>query len=107
MTRFIRPLVAVAVLMALPAGCKRSDSSPSPAEPEDQAPAATQPASAGGQTLCPVMDDKIDLAVFIEHEGKKVFFCCKECIEEFRKEPAKYVAKLPQFGGKEQPAKPG
>src|SRR5688572_28102457 len=66
----------------------------------------TQPsAAAGEQKVCPVSDYDIDSAVFVEHEGKKVYFCCAGCIETFQKDPAKYVAKLPQFGGKEAASK--
>src|SRR4030065_2396699 len=36
------------------------------------------------QTLCPVMDgNKIDKNVFVEHKGKKVYFCCPECKAKF------------------------
>lgn len=46
------------------------------------------------QTLCPVMDDAIDPSVSVVHDGRKVYFCCKECIDKFKKDPAKYLAKL-------------
>jgi len=50
------------------------------------------------QTMCPVMDgNKIDKNVFVEYQGKKVYFCCAACKAAFEKEPAKYIAKLPQF----------
>jgi len=49
------------------------------------------------QTICPVMEMKIDKNIFIEHKGKKVYFCCPACIEKFKAEPEKYIAKLPQF----------
>jgi YHS domain-containing protein len=50
------------------------------------------------QTMCPIMDgNKIDKNVFVEYKGKKVYFCCAGCKEEFEKDPEKYVAKLPQF----------
>ena len=46
------------------------------------------------QKICPVMGNPIDPEVSIEHKGRKVYFCCKPCIEKFEKEPAKYLAKL-------------
>lgn len=49
------------------------------------------------QTICPVMGGKIDKAIFVEYKGKKVYFCCPGCIEEFNKNPDKYTKKLPQF----------
>ncbi len=59
--------------------------------------AATPVAAAVEQTTCPVMGGAIDKAVFVEYQGKKVYFCCPACKPKFEAEPAKYVAKLPQF----------
>ena len=42
------------------------------------------------QTLCPVMGNPIDKNVFIEYQGKKVYFCCKACIDTFKADPEKY-----------------
>ena len=28
------------------------------------------------------------------HEGREVRFCCNDCVKEFKKEPAKYLALL-------------
>jgi YHS domain-containing protein len=59
--------------------------------------AATEAAAAVEQTICPVMGGAIDKTIFVEYQGKKVYFCCPECKGKFEAEPAKYVAKLPQF----------
>jgi YHS domain-containing protein len=61
------------------------------------APQAQVKAVAGEQTTCPVMGGAIDKAIFTEYKGKKVYFCCKDCVEKFKANPEKYVAKLPQF----------
>ncbi len=43
--------------------------------------------------LCPVMGkDPIDLKVFTHYQGKRVYFCCKDCIGEFEKDPTKYMS---------------
>ena len=49
------------------------------------------------QTICPVMGGPINKDIFVEYEGKKVYFCCPSCKGEFEKDPAKYLSKLPQF----------
>jgi len=49
------------------------------------------------QTTCPVMGGAIDKAIFTEYKGKKVYFCCKGCVDKFQADPEKYVSKLPQF----------
>ena len=49
------------------------------------------------QTTCPIMGGAIDKAIFVEYQGKKVYFCCPGCQPAFEKNPEKYLAKLPQF----------
>ena len=48
-------------------------------------------------TTCIVSGEKLDSMgephVFT-HEGKEVRLCCKSCLDDFNKEPAKYMAKL-------------
>ena len=39
--------------------------------------------------ICPVTNDKVtDLTRFVEHEGRKVYFCCDGCIDMFKKKIA-------------------
>jgi len=48
-------------------------------------------------TTCVVSGEELGSmgdAVVHEHEGTTVKFCCKSCIPEFEKDPAKYIAKL-------------
>lgn len=50
------------------------------------------------QTECPVMvGNKIDPNIYVDYEGKRVFFCCNTCKSAFIEEPAKYLHRLPQF----------
>lgn len=58
---------------------------------------AAKAAAAGEQTICPVTGNPIAKDVFVEYEGKKVYFCCPDCIAKFNADPEKYIAKLPQF----------
>ena len=74
-------------------GCKKSENETATTEPAKEVVAA-----AIEQTTCPVMDgNKIDKNVFVEYQGKKVYFCCPDCKAKFLAEPEKYLAKLPQF----------
>ncbi len=53
------------------------------------------PAPAGiAQKTCPILGGAIDEKVFVEHEGRRVYFCCGGCDDTFAKDPAKYLAKL-------------
>jgi YHS domain-containing protein len=49
------------------------------------------------QVTCPVMGGQINLDVYVEHKGKKVYFCCPACKGKFESDPEKYVDKLPQY----------
>jgi mono/diheme cytochrome c family protein/YHS domain-containing protein len=46
--------------------------------------------------MCPVATDKkVDPAHTLEHDGRRIGFCCAKCKAAFQKEPAKYLANLP------------
>jgi len=49
-----------------------------------------------GNKICPVTGAKIDekLKATYEYEGKIYNFCCAMCIEEFKKDPQKYIKKI-------------
>ncbi len=65
---------------------------------------ATTTASVGGARpyplkTCIVTDNALDSMgdeQSIVHEGRTIKFCCEPCVEKFRKNPAKYLAKLPK-----------
>ena len=48
-------------------------------------------------TKCPVSDEvlgEMGKPVKVSHQGTDVYLCCKSCIKDFDKEPAKYVEKV-------------
>ncbi len=47
-----------------------------------------------GQTTCPVMDNPVNKDVYVDYEGKRIYFCCEGCIETFKENPEKYMEKL-------------
>ncbi len=51
-----------------------------------------------GNKICPVMGDKIDpkSKITYEYNGKIYHFCCPGCIEEFKKNPEKYIRIIEQ-----------
>lgn len=51
-------------------------------------------AQAAPQTNCPVLGNKIDKNVFVDYQGKRIFFCCSGCVGEFKKDPGKYLDKM-------------
>ena len=50
------------------------------------------------QTVCPVLGGNIDKKVFIDYQGKRIYFCCSGCDAEFRKDPEKYLKKIEAQG---------
>ena len=75
-------------------GCEKKQ----PTASEDQSnPTATVTDEVIEQTICPVMGNPINKDVFVEYKGKKVYFCCPGCEDDFNKDPEKYISKLPQF----------
>lgn len=45
--------------------------------------------------FCAVMKEhEVDSEVFVIHDGKKVGFCCADCIDEFKQDPEKYMKDL-------------
>ena len=49
------------------------------------------PAVALAQPGCPVSGKPADPAHVLEHEGKTYGFCCANCLEQFRKDPKKFL----------------
>lgn len=49
-----------------------------------------------GNKICPVLGEPIDEATKATYiyEGKIYNFCCAGCIEDFKKEPKKYIDKV-------------
>ncbi len=50
------------------------------------------------QSLCPVMGKEVNKDVYTDYEGERIYFCCAPCIEEFKKNPEKYMAALQEKG---------
>jgi YHS domain-containing protein len=50
------------------------------------------------QAACPVMGEKVNRDLYVDYEGKRIYVCCKDCIDAVKKDPAKYVASLEKAG---------
>jgi len=67
-------------------------------EGHGKAPQEKSAAVDAGNKICPVTGEEIDEAAkaTYEYEGKTYNFCCAGCIDEFKKEPQKYIDKVNQ-----------
>jgi YHS domain-containing protein len=95
-------MVLLAGGLLIVAGCKKSEpteetASAPPAMPMHEAEVKEVMAAAIEQTSCPIMGNPINKDIFVEYEGKKVYFCCEGCKAKFEENPEQYIAKLPQF----------
>lgn len=50
------------------------------------------------QKNCPVMKAVINKKMFSDYKGKRIYFCCQSCIDEFKKNPEKYISQLENNG---------
>ncbi len=54
-----------------------------------------EPTSTGPvNKICPVMGGKVDPKITVTHMGKTIGLCCPACVDEFKKNPDKYMSKL-------------
>jgi YHS domain-containing protein len=73
----------VIIILAV-AGCGDSNSS-SPAHGDD-----TQTVN----NVCPIMPSKpVEKQFYADYEGKRYYLCCKLCVDQFNKNPKRWVAK--------------
>jgi YHS domain-containing protein len=81
-------IVTMALAMVLVTGVAARADEKAPAAPEIKR-----------QTTCPVMEgEKIDKNLYVDHEGKRLYVCCKGCIKEVSKDPAKWFKKVEDAG---------
>ncbi len=46
------------------------------------------------QVTCPVSGNPVNQDTFVESNGEKVYFCCKDCAGEYKNNPSKYASAL-------------
>ena len=50
------------------------------------------------QVACPVQHGKINKDLYVDYKGQRIYFCCKECIPIFNKNPEAYQKRMEQEG---------
>jgi YHS domain-containing protein len=56
------------------------------------------------QTTCPVMGGAINKDLYVDAKGKRIYVCCKGCLETVREDPAAALKTLEERGEKAAPA---
>ena len=55
--------------------------------------------AASQQTICPVMGNPISKnSIYVDYNGKRVYFCCGPCPSNFKKYPEAYLQRLASIG---------
>lgn len=79
--------IACAFFLMLSGGCAKNTASTSTAA----APTATV-AAEPEQVTCPVMKGQpISEEYYVDYKGRRFYFCCEHCVNEFKKDPEKYI----------------
>ena len=89
-------ILSLAILAGVAAYVSAEDTT-QPASQPSSAPATTQAAANGAiNQFCAVeQENKIDpKGKTYTYNGKVIGFCCPDCIDDFKKNPEKYMAKL-------------
>jgi YHS domain-containing protein len=60
--------------------------------------AADNPGKGNPQAICPIQGGKIDKSIYTDYQGKRIYFCCSGCIDDFKKDPDKYLKQMQQQG---------
>jgi YHS domain-containing protein len=60
--------------------------------------AADNPGKGNQQTACPVMGGKVDRSVYTDYQGKRIYFCCSGCVDDFKKNPERYMKQMEEQG---------
>lgn len=61
-------------------------------KPSDDTTGAVMPPA---NTVCPVMEGMpVNKDLYVDHNGRRVYFCCGGCIRTFKADPEKYLQKL-------------
>jgi len=48
--------------------------------------------------VCPVTGGKIDRSLYVDHDGKRIYLCCKGCIAPVQQDPSKYIKEMEDAG---------
>jgi len=49
------------------------------------------------QTTCPVSGEKLeDKSIYTDYEGRRIYFCCKNCRGKFNADPQKFLSAMDQ-----------
>ncbi|HUU10254.1 MAG TPA: hypothetical protein VM431_06905 [Phycisphaerae bacterium] len=84
-------MLAIVAAGLVLSGCQKETPEAGPPKAGD---AASAPPAEIQQKACPVMGGAINPAIYVDHEGRRIYFCCQACVAKFKQDPATYIAKV-------------
>lgn len=89
--------VCAAAAMAMLVGCGG----------DDEAATKPNPAPTIAQKTCPVMrGNPINPEIYVDYNGRRIYFCCNMCPPQFKADPEKYLKIVDEDLKKAAPAAP-
>ena len=87
-------LIGVSNALAQCEGCKDAAACKVESEVKGVSEVKTEP----NQKTCPVMGKPVNKEIYADHNGERIYFCCKGCVEAFNKNPDKYLEAMKKDG---------
>lgn len=100
-------MAGLVLTMLFVAGCTNDDAAVPPdhsghsGQHSDAGSTAAAPATAvasaaatAAQTKCPVMGNPVNRDIYVDYQGRRIYFCCQMCPDKFKADPDKYLAVL-------------
>jgi len=88
-------MLIMVTLVTIFFSCRKSENgSKAPKEPNMPVAATIEKV----QILCPVEGRKIDKSVYVDYQGKRIYFCCADCIAKFNGDQAKFTKQMEEKG---------
>lgn len=94
--RIMIVILIVITLVTMSVSCRKDNTSQAPATPNEPVPANVT--NSNVQTTCPIAGGNINKSVYIDYQGKRIYFCCADCIATFNADPARYVKQMEDTG---------
>ncbi len=91
---FVLGCVMLLTIGLLVTGCKKKSEEEHMDHEQTHGEESADVLPAGANQMCPVMpDEKAIPSFFVEYNGKRIYVCCKKCLNRVKEDPALWYTK--------------
>jgi YHS domain-containing protein len=90
-------VLAFGLLASFASAAGKMEMGPNSQMKMDMAPNHQTTEAAEEQVICPVLGGKASPSISYQYKGKTYYFCCAACINDFKKNPEKYLSRIKEF----------